>query len=178
MRSVRHDADSPRSPRGEPRVPNRLRNHRDLVHPELDARLQAMTTRDERPTLLARSNRNRCLQTDPGNRFLEPLDALAVECAQAVPNNDVGPTAGTIMRTTSRCFCCFLQHIISYRHVVAPRQSRTADGLTPARTAAAPTVPPRVSRCFRSENDPRSGTTAGDRLSASRDATQIVAKIS
>ena len=29
-----------------------FRNNRDLVHPELDAGFQAMTTRDERPTLL------------------------------------------------------------------------------------------------------------------------------
>jgi hypothetical protein len=30
----------------------RFRNTRDLVHPELDAGFQAMTTRDQRPTLL------------------------------------------------------------------------------------------------------------------------------
>src|SRR6516162_8455569 len=48
----------------------RLRHNRDLVDPELDAGRQAMTTRNHRPTLRARTNRNRRLQSDPGNRFL------------------------------------------------------------------------------------------------------------
>src|SRR6516162_5274130 len=48
----------------------RLRHNRDLIDSELDAGRQAMTTRDQRPTLPARSNRDRRLQSDTGNRFL------------------------------------------------------------------------------------------------------------
>ena len=40
-------------PRSSVEFQTRLDNNRDLVHSELDAGLQAMTTRDERPTLLA-----------------------------------------------------------------------------------------------------------------------------
>src|SRR6516164_11010572 len=76
-----------------------------------------MTARDERPTLFACSNRDRRPQSDPGNRFLQPFDTLAVERAKAVADDDVGPIDNAIMQATARCSCCSLQHIISYRHV-------------------------------------------------------------
>src|SRR6516164_1092024 len=106
MRSVRHDADSPRFLKGEPRAQSP--SPQKPGSPLSRVRCTPLSDDDRRrASNLARWIEPKLASSDrSGDRFLEPLDALAVECPQAVANDDLGRIDGTIIRATSGCFCC------------------------------------------------------------------------